>query len=155
MKTKLTLLVCGALLSAGPALAAPPVINAFTPDDSTLYFGGFPSFEWDISGAVSGSISPGIAPLPFLPAGSAATTAIVGKAPIIPRAATWKYLDTGADMGPSDQAYTATAWFHPDFDDAAWRSGVAERPSRSRIPSGRAFWMWSAPRLWTSSATSR
>lgn len=126
MKTNLTLLVCSALLSAGPVLAAPPVINAFTPDDPTLYFGGLPSFEWDITGAVNGSISPGIAPLPYLPAGSAATTAIVGKAPVIPRGATWKYLDTGADLGASDQAYTATAWFHPDFDDTAWRSGVAE-----------------------------
>ncbi len=37
---------------------------------------------------------------------------------LVPKGATWKYLDDGSDPG--------TAWRAPDFDDAAWAAGPAE-----------------------------
>ncbi|MSU51419.1 MAG: hypothetical protein EXS37_20415 [Opitutus sp.] len=39
-------------------------------------------------------------------------------AALVPRNATWKYLDNGSDQG--------TAWRAPGFDDSAWPSGAAE-----------------------------
>lgn len=39
-------------------------------------------------------------------------------APLIPRHATWKYLDDGSNQG--------TAWRARDFDDSSWPSGAAE-----------------------------
>jgi hypothetical protein len=37
---------------------------------------------------------------------------------LVPRGATWKYLDTGANPGAT--------WFEPQFNDASWLSGPAE-----------------------------
>ena len=37
--------------------------------------------------------------------------------PLIPRGATWKFLDDGSDQG--------SKWTAPDFDDSAWKAGAA------------------------------
>lgn len=44
---------------------------------------------------------------------------------ISPMAATWKYLDNGT-AAPQDDGITASDWRNLSFDDAAWKSGVAE-----------------------------
>ncbi len=42
---------------------------------------------------------------------------LFAEAPLIPRGATWSYLDDGSDQG--------TKWTAPGFDDSAWKSGPA------------------------------
>src|SRR5947209_5223858 len=37
---------------------------------------------------------------------------------LVPKGATWKYLDNGSDQG--------SAWRAPDFDDSSWKSGPAK-----------------------------
>jgi hypothetical protein len=44
--------------------------------------------------------------------------AAAGSGELVPAGATWKYLDTGADLG--------TAWRSNAFDDSAWASGPAQ-----------------------------
>src|SRR5690349_15950399 len=36
---------------------------------------------------------------------------------LVTAGATWRYLDTGVDAGPT--------WIQPTYDDSAWRSGAA------------------------------
>ncbi|CAN5432146.1 hypothetical protein BH23VER1_BH23VER1_03080 [soil metagenome] len=47
---------------------------------------------------------------------------------IVEPSSEWRYLDTGANLGPSSlvfgaPGYGSTNWKHPDFDDSAWKSG--------------------------------
>src|SRR5437899_2468039 len=41
----------------------------------------------------------------------------LGAQTVLPAGSTWRYFDTGGDLG--------TAWRAPDFNDAAWPSGPA------------------------------
>lgn len=49
---------------------------------------------------------------------STGAAALAAPVTLIPRGATWKYLDNGSDQG--------TAWYATGFDDSAWASGAAE-----------------------------
>jgi glucose/arabinose dehydrogenase len=46
------------------------------------------------------------------------TARFITPTPLVPRGATWKYLDNGSDQG--------VAWRAPGFNDAVWASGPAE-----------------------------
>ncbi|MDG2126326.1 MAG: hypothetical protein P8J87_21670, partial [Verrucomicrobiales bacterium] len=88
---------------------AAPLINSFTtsinPDDvdrSRLLF-------WNVTGASSLEIDHGIGPV-----SATGDTNLT----IVPKGATWRYLDDGSDQG--------TAWTTAGFDDSTWESGPAQ-----------------------------
>jgi len=107
---------------------SPPVINSFTVDESGIFPGGLGTYRYDVTGANSLEIQ-GVGTLNNTNAGA---TRFTSSTPVyvLPRGATWSYLDDGSDQGASDvvdgnPAYDVTNWKHPDFDDAAWMSGPA------------------------------
>jgi hypothetical protein len=110
-------------LGAGSVMAQLPVINDFTVlDQQPLPYGGQPTLSWDVSNAVTVELTPGAGPVA---ATGGATLPMPGFVSLVEPGAIWRYLDTGDDLGPSDQPSSAAAWFHPAFDDSAWLAGTA------------------------------
>jgi len=115
--------VIALVVATTPLTAQLPVIESFGPADaSPLAFGSQPTLSWEVTGATTVTLSPGVGAVPD--AGSA-TVGAPGLVTLIANGETWRYLDTGADLGPSDQPASAAAWFHPDFDDSGWLTGQA------------------------------
>lgn len=110
-------------LAAVSAVAQLPEITDFSlMDPSPLPFGGAPTLRWDVTGATRVALSPGAGTV-----GAAGTSTLspAGGVVLAGAGAVWRYLDTGDDLGPSDQASTPAAWFHPGYDDSGWGVGVA------------------------------
>ena len=120
MKTLRGLAVASSLLTVIGLRAQVPTINSFTVDNATPPFGSQPTFTWSVTNATSIRISPGVS---GLPAAGSVTLPAPGLMSLLASGTAWKYLDTGEDLGPSNQPGTAAAWFHPAYNDAAWLPG--------------------------------